>query len=122
MMKYGKRKKKLFLCGCATLVFLYGIIVTGCSSKNSIVGTWYSKESDYRISFYEDGTCTSGDNGEIINYKQQEDGTLMLTWGLFGNQRIISRTDDKEQALEEDEYYYLSGNTLVFYGSECERK
>ncbi len=121
-MRYKRTVRKIFLSGCIMALLLFSIGMTGCSSKNSIVGTWYSNKSDYRIAFYEDGTCTSGDNDEIINYKQQEDGTLMLTWGLFGNQRIINRTDDKEQALEDDEYYYLSGNTLVFYGSECERR
>lgn len=75
------------------------------------------------MSFYEDGTCTDGEGSEIIKYKQQEDGTLMLTWGLFGNERVIKRTDDKEQALEEDEdYYYLSGDTLIFYGAEFEKQ
>ena len=93
----------------------------GCSSQNSLVGTWQSDESDYTRVFYEDGTCVFGDGDEIIKYKQQEDGTLMFMWGLL-NERIIKRADDKEQALENDEYYYLSGNTLVLYGSIYERK
>lgn len=121
-MRIKKTIKKTFLSGCIMMLFLLSVGVTGCSSRNSIVGTWRTNEGDYSISFYEDGTCTSGDNNEIINYKQQEDGTLMLTWGVFGNERIVKRTDDKEQALEDDEYYYLSGNTLVFYRTVCERK
>lgn len=123
-MKYRKRNEKQFLSGCVIMILLFGIIIGGCSSQNSIVGTWYSEKNDYTRTFYEDGTCRdSDDHSEIMNYKQQEDGTLMLTWGL-GNQRIINRTDDKELALEDEnyEYYYLSGNTLVIYGNEYERK
>ncbi|NBH14700.1 hypothetical protein D3Z36_11090 [Lachnospiraceae bacterium] len=115
-------RKKIFWSSCILTLLLCGVSIIGCTSKNSIVGTWYAKESDYTISFYEDGTCSAGDSDEIVNYKLQKDGTLMLTWGLFGNERIIQRTNDREQALKDDEYYYLSGNTFVFYGTMCKRK
>ena len=47
----------------------------------------------------------------------------MFTWGLFGNERVLKRTEDKDRALEEDDdYYYLSKDTFVFYGTEYERQ
>ena len=122
-MRYKKGVKKMFFSGCMFALFLCGSVMMGCGSKDSIVGTWYSWESDHTISFYEDGTCMDGDGTEIINYKQQEDGTLMFTWGLFGNERVLKRTEDKDRALEEDDdYYYLSKDTFVFYGTEYERQ
>lgn len=120
-MQYRKRIKKILWSSCIFVFLLCGMSMMGCSSQNSLVGTWQSDESDYTRVFYEDGTCVFGDGDEIIKYKQQEDGTLMFMWGLL-NERIIKRADDKEQALENDEYYYLSGNTLVLYGSIYERK
>lgn len=121
-MRYGKRKKKIFIMSSIAILLFCGMSMMGCSSKDSIVGTWHAVGSDYVISFYEDGTCTTSKGDEIINYTQQEDGTLMFTWGLFGNEMIIKRTDDKEQALGDDEYYYLSDNTFIFSGETCEKQ
>ena len=114
--------KKVFFNGCMVVLLLFCITMTGCASQDSILGTWYLVDGEETITFYEDGTCiASGD--ETAEYKQQEDGTLIITWGVFGNERIVKRTDDIDQALEEyDEYYYLSGNTLALNGEKCEKK
>ena len=37
----------------------------------------------------------------------------MLVITMFGNEIIAKRTDDIDQALEDEEYYYLSGDAFV---------
>ena len=114
--------KKVFFNGCIVVLLLFCFGMTGCASQDSIVGTWYSMDGEETITFYEDGTCIANED-ETAEYKQQEDGTLIITWGIFGNEKIVKRTDDIDQALEEyDEYYYLSRNTLVLNGEKCEQK
>lgn len=101
-----------YVAFCATM--------TGCEPQDSIVGTWYSLEDDDSITFYEDGTCYSSQADETAKYKQQEDGMLVIT--TFGNEIIAKRTDDIDQALEDDQYYYLSRDTFILSGEECERR
>lgn len=86
--------KKVFLNGCMVVLLLFCIAMTGCASQDSIVGTWHSVDGEGTLAFYKDGTCISSRMDETAEYKQQEDGTLIITWGIFGNEIIAKRTDD----------------------------
>lgn len=54
--------KSILSFALAITLFFSTSVMTGCSSKNAVVGTWlYTTDDgeikDYGMSFYEDGTC-----------------------------------------------------------------
>lgn len=120
-----KKDVKLFISMIMSFVFV-SVLLLGCSAKDDIVGTWQREDSTKTISFYEDGACkdlpihtlTSAD---VVSYKVQDDGTLMCKMEWDGPINI-ERTEDKEKALDNWDYYYLSGNTLVLYKNIYIRK
>lgn len=112
----------------ATLVS--ALSMTGCSSKNNIVGTWYRVDDDEvsenGMSFYKDGTCidtpvTTLTSAEAVSYKIQEDGMLIFTMEWDGPIKY-EKTEDKELALDDWDYYYLSGDTLILRSDTYVRK
>lgn len=74
--------KKVFFNGCIVVLLLFCFAITGCASRDSIVGTWYLMDGEEALTFYEDGTCIANGD-ETAEYKQQEDGTLIITWGIW---------------------------------------
>ncbi|MCM1244782.1 MAG: hypothetical protein NC293_03955 [Roseburia sp.] len=115
--------KKMFMMGSLLLVCLAFV---GCGSSNAITGTWQNVERNYKeMHFYEDGTCLdvykNHTSADATNWKIQEDGMLILELEWDGN-ATFERTDTKEEALEDRDLYYLSGDTLVFNRNEYERK
>lgn len=126
-MKMKSSSKNMFLICCILIMILCTLSMAGCSSKSSIAGTWAKEEelkSDdytgvYDMTFYEDGSCHDlplsepNSSAHAESYKIQEDGMLIITMEWGGDHRFQS-TDDPDEALNDDDYYYLSGNTLIF--------
>lgn len=117
--------KKLIIIFCLVLV---SISYVGCGSSDDITGTWIKTEnenSDEGMRFYDDGTCLdvceNSTGADATNWKIQEDGMLILEFEWDGN-ASYERVENKEDALEDRDLYYLSGDTLVFRKSEYKRK
>lgn len=113
-------------------IFLLCIIITlscvGCGSKNSLVGTWKTVDDSYDItmSFYDDGTCLDVpyktlSSADVKSYKLQDDGVLMLTMEWDGP-IIVKSTDNEDTALDDSDYYYLSGDKLIMKGRVFEKQ
>lgn len=114
--------KSILSFALVIMIFLSITVMVGCSSKNAIVGTWLSttddgEVKDYGMSFYEDGTCLdtpvkSTASGYAESYKIQDDGTLIFKMSWDGT-KSYKPAEDKETALDNKEYYYLSGDTFI---------
>lgn len=116
-------KKLLMMVGLLLLVCLLSV---GCGSSNDMTGTWEDVERSYKeMHFYEDGTCLdvykNHTSADATNWKIQEDGMLVLELEWDGN-ASFERADTKEEALEDRDLYYLSGDTLIFNKKEYKRK
>lgn len=132
-MKTNKNNLKSILSFfLAIMVFFSITVLAGCSSKNAIVGTWlYTTDDgeieDYRsMHFYEDGTCLdtpvkSTASGRAESYKIQDDGMLIFNMSWDGT-KTYKQTDDKEKALDDSDYYYLSGDTFILCKSTYTRQ
>lgn len=124
-MNYIFNKKSLM--GYICFVMLCGIIMIGCSANKSIVGTWVDESGEEeKMSFYDDGSCLNtgvrtNTSADPVSFKQQDDGMLIFTMEWDGT-IVYERTDDKDQALEDGDYYYLSGDTLIFHETTYSRK
>lgn len=111
------------------MMVFYGIGLSGCSSKDSIVGAWAVADgdsTDFTMSFYDDGTCLNTPIRTItsarpVSYKQQDDGMLIFTMEWDGS-KTYERTENKDEALKSSKYYYLSGDTLVLCEKTYARK
>lgn len=91
----------------------------GCSSENSIVGTWKTVDDNYEITmrFYDDGTCLdvpykTSTSADVESYKLQSDGIIIFTMEWDGT-ITVEPTNDEETALEDKDYYYFSGDKLI---------
>lgn len=106
------------------VLLLVCISFVGCGSSDDITGTWVSSRNA-EIHFYEDGTCLNvyknHTSADATNWKIQEDGRLILEMEWDGNESF-ERVNSKDEALESRKLYYLSGDTLIFNGSEFKRK
>ncbi len=123
-MKKNKELPKSILSFTLIItIFLSITAISGCSSKNPIVGTWFYTTDDGEIEeynamyFYEDGTCLdtpvkSVASGSAESYKVQDDGMLIFNMS-WGGTMTYKQTDDKETALDDSDYYYLSGDTFI---------
>lgn len=115
----------------AIIIFSSITVLSGCSSKNAIVGTWlYTDNGEikdyYSMHFYEDGTCLdtpvkSTSSGRAESYKVQDDGMLIFNMSWDGT-KTYKQTDDKEKALDDSSYYYLSGDTFILCKSTYTRQ
>ena len=117
-------KKLLVMVG----LLLVCISFAGCGSSDDITGTWIhaeSEDSEDGMRFYDDGTCLdvykNNTSADATNWKIQEDGMLVLELEWDGN-ASFERADTKEEAIEDRDLYYLSGDTLVFNKKEYKRK
>ena len=99
---------------------LFVLYLTGCSSDKSIVGTWEPQNSSKgNMKFYDDGTCinvpvTVSPYSVYTTYKMQDDGILIFT-SPDHSTKTKEPTDDERIAMEDSEYYYLSGDKLIFH-------
>lgn len=104
-----------------------GLWLIGCSSGNSIVGTWLENgDSSYPMSFYEDGTCyntpvRTHTSADAVSYKIQEDGMLFFDMEWDGPETFEPAVS-KEQALEDSNYYFMSKDTLILCRREYVRE
>lgn len=132
-MKTNKSNLKSILSfALVIIVLLSTTVIAGCSSKNAIVGTWLYTTDDGEIKeydsmyFYEDGTCLdtpvkSTSKGYAESYKVQDDGMLIFNMSWDGT-KTYKQTDDKEKALDDSDYYYLSGDTFILCKSTYTRQ
>ena len=72
--------------------------------------------------FYDDGTCLDTPvktitSADAVSYNLQDDGMLIFTMEWDGT-CVYERTEDKELALDDRGYYYLSGDTFVLCKQE----
>ncbi len=72
---------------------------------------------EFTMSFYDDGTCLNtpvrtNTSAKPVSYKQQDDGMLIFTMEWDGT-ISYERTNNKDEALESNKYYYISGDTLI---------
>lgn len=112
--------KKIMGISCIFMMIFWGISLTGCSSKDSIVGVWAMADNDskeFTMSFYDDGTCLNtpvrtNTSAKPVSYKQQDDGMLIFTMEWDGT-ISYERTNNKDEALESNKYYYILGDTLI---------
>lgn len=123
-MKINKNLSKSILSiALIIIIFLNITIMSGCSSKNAIVGTWLYTTDDGEIKeydsmyFYEDGTCLdtpvrTQTGADAVSYKLQDDGMLIFTMEWDGT-KTYKPAEDKETALDDKDYYYLSGDTFI---------
>lgn len=122
-------KKNLYkVIICVSMILISCIGLTGCSSEDSIVGTWVTVDEKHeeKMRFYEDGTCLdvpyrTHTSADVESYKKQEDGMIIFTMEWDGT-ITLEPTDDEEKALKDDDYYYLSGDKLIMKKKTYERQ
>lgn len=114
------KKKSILIVCISVLIVLCSLSITSCGNK-SIVGTWTSVENeDLTLTFYEDNTCYSSQKNISSTWKIEKDGTLIIEQNLGGSY-MLKQADTKEQALDDNYTYFLSGNTLVMQKQEFVR-
>lgn len=119
-MKNHKLNLLLLLC---ILIFVF----VGCSSKESIVGTWQESDNPKRtITFYDDGSCLNipyhaVTSADVVSYSLHDDGNLILKMEWDGP-ITVKKTDDENEALERSSYYYLSKDKLILKRTTFERQ
>lgn len=89
---------------------------TMASDDGALIGTWDSNGTS--ITFNADGTVSDGfyfDGDLVTSWSTMSDGTLVLTVSDDGMDETdkIFMTTDQNQALNDDDWYYLEGDTLV---------
>lgn len=123
-MTINRNLSKSILSFVFVIIILIGMtIMAGCSSKDTIVGTWAyvnnnGEITDSKMYFNEDGTCSNipweGSTGaDAVSYKIQDDGKLIFTMEWDGNMSLEAAKTE-EEALKSYDYYYLSGDILIF--------
>ncbi|MGN0459485.1 MAG: hypothetical protein ACI4HL_01080 [Ruminococcus sp.] len=105
-------------------------VLSGCGG-DPLVGTWAKINNDGEVTdskmyFNEDGTCsdihTHGNTGAYpVSYRIQDDGTLIFTMEWDGTKNF-DEAENEEQALDDSDYYYLSGDTLIFNKKTYEKQ
>lgn len=118
-----KRKVVRAVVALGAAFFLAGI--SACSSGDSLAGTWERSDGATEIAFYDDGSCldlpiTGRTGADAESWKLHDDGKLVIKMEWDGD-TVIERTDQKEEALEDKDYFYLSGDELVFWKDEYKR-
>lgn len=107
----------LALMVCLSFLILVGL--AACGASDSLEGTWQREDGVTEIAFYNDGSCldlpvTGRTGADAESWALQDDGKLILHMEWDGN-TVIERTDDEEQALDDHDYFYLSGDKLIFW-------
>ena len=119
-----KKTKIYTICVICCMLIL---CLMGCSSKDTIVGTWQKvDDSKRKISFYEDGNCKdipykTVTSADVEAYTLEEDGTIIFDMEWDGP-ITVKKTDDENEALESRSYYYLSKDKLVLAKKVYERQ
>lgn len=118
-------KKNLF---AIAICFVMISTLAGCSSNNSIVGTWKTVDNSYKetMKFYDDGTCLdvpfrTSTSADVESYKLQDDGVIIFKMEWDGP-ITIEPTNNENTALEDSDYYYLSGDRLIMHKTVYERQ
>ena len=104
---------------CLLLIFcILSLTLAGCSSKESIVGTWQEVDDpDDTITFYDNGSCLdipyhTVTSADAVSYTLHDDGNLIFEMEWDGP-ITVKRTDDESEALESSSNFYLSKDKLI---------
>lgn len=102
--------------GTVSILFLAScfMILQGCASKQSIVGTWVCQNDESQeeiMALYEDGTCSNTPIDNAISYKIQGEKIIFTT--SKGSSVAYSLAKSESEALESTDTYYLSEDTIV---------
>lgn len=115
-----------FLCIC-TLSACSGVQPESAQSENAqsnsitreeqLLGTWTSIDEVEKITFYSDGTCASGSDGEYHNYDYSINENTIKLSDSYGNAQVFDYTlDGFKLALSAgDETLYLYKETGETY-------
>lgn len=133
LKKIGILNKKIII-GIVAIVLVIAIarpLVSKVFSKkedtNTIVGTWVSKQHGDILKFDEKGNCTLPFtyNGAWLesadNYTITKEGKLVVSSTNGHANDSFIRTEDSQQALTDNYYYYLSEDTLIIDKDTYER-
>lgn len=123
-VKDTKMKKSIYITIISALLICSILLLTGCSSDNSIIGTWVNENGEEVLIFEENGSCSvpfTYNNSwweSCDRYSVADDGTLVLSssQGNISAERY-TLTDGEEEVVENSGYYYLSEDTLIFHRS-----
>ena len=105
-------KRKTSFIILITLLTIFTGCLTGCGSKNSIIGQWQEADGDTFV-FFEDNT------GFFVMEKgMYSDINYYFTWTTNGGK--LSLDYENEQVYDTSLPYELSGNTLKLKGENSE--
>ena len=99
-------------------------------SNTSLVGTWSSESGSEVLVFDEDGTCSvpfTYDGAWLEScdrYTIRRDDSSLVLSSSRGNirSRTYERAKSKEEALENEESYYVKGKVLIIKSRTYERQ
>lgn len=102
--------------GIVSAIFLATCLMfsQGCAGKQSVVGTWICQNSESQgeiMALYEDGTCLNAPVNGAKSYVIQGDKIIFTT--PQGNSVAYSLAKSESEALEFEDKYYLSEDTMV---------
>lgn len=117
ILSFLKSKK-----GKVTIVAFLTALVIICSinfvSARSIVGVWMSGTK--KITFTKEGDFKM--NSAYGTYTIEDDKTLIMSCGEYSYLNGKWEYEYGEEAKEDSDFWYISGDTLYLRGSEYKRK
>ncbi|MGN0476064.1 MAG: hypothetical protein ACI4HM_01870 [Ruminococcus sp.] len=111
------------------VAFSFLVTLTGCSDEpgenNEFVGAWVEIEDESNVKYFnEDGSAYNlpfSNLHGLTKYRILADESLLIT-GDYGKDEHIEKATTKEEALNDNDLYYLDGDTLILCEDEYTRK
>ena len=98
------KKNKLFVLGMLALLLIFSMFMTGCPSKDPLVGKWEHQSGDWIYFFGNSGIIEFKPDGTVISHDENEIGN----WTTFSEDRLRVDYDG-----ERDNFEYLINNNLL---------
>lgn len=121
------KKQSIVLSVCVAFLLSISLFVLAGCSDNSLVGIWARVDKEnVTMAFYSDNTChntgiRTQTSADPVSWSIKDDGLLVFTMEWDGP-IDYKKAETKEEALNNRNYYYLDGNTLVLRKQEYIRK